>query len=83
MTFDPIAAAQRVEGFLADPTIQQVFAALDTQFYQRWADAKDVAERERIHAAAAGLRTFRSAMQAIVDAGLHAAAQERIEKRSE
>ena len=60
---------QAVARLMGDPSVRQVFAGLDAQYYAQWKASTSVEARERIHAKASALSDLENELQAVIDAG--------------
>lgn len=83
MSFDPIRAGERVDQFLSDDVVQQVFRERKLLYFEEWLKSEDPTERERIYARARAFNDLSIALRAVVDAGLHEKALPELERRSQ
>lgn len=83
ITYDPIVAGERITHLLNDDLIQQIFRERKLLYFEQWLKSEDPSERERIFAEARAFGALDSALQAVVNAGLHEKAQPELERRSQ
>ena len=64
---DLVRRAEAAQRILDDPTMQEVFDALDAEYVRIWRRAIDLGERERAHAGQAALAAIRKQVQIFAD----------------
>lgn len=68
-----IQHAEAINRLMIDPSVKQVWKALDHAYYQQWKAAKTPEERELVWARVGALGDLQQALEATVQRGQHEA----------